>query len=95
MFHIFGALAEFERNLIREHTIVGLEAARARGRLVSWFADFQVCLLVCKSLFPISLPVVLEQKPTMVSNEIKDFQLHYGQTNQPEEQEIVVSIPVW
>ena len=33
MFHIFGALAEFERNLIRERTIAGLESARARGRL--------------------------------------------------------------
>ncbi len=33
VFHIFGALAEFERNLIRERTIAGLEAARARGRL--------------------------------------------------------------
>src|SRR6476661_2286544 len=33
IFHIFGALAEFERNLIRERTIAGLEAARARGRL--------------------------------------------------------------
>jgi len=32
-FHIFGALAEFERNLIRERTIAGLESARARGRL--------------------------------------------------------------
>jgi DNA invertase Pin-like site-specific DNA recombinase len=32
IFHIFGALAEFERNLIRERTIAGLEAARARGR---------------------------------------------------------------
>ncbi len=32
VFHIFGALAEFERNLIRERTIAGLEAARARGR---------------------------------------------------------------
>ncbi len=32
MFHIFGALAEFERNLIRERTKAGLEAARARGR---------------------------------------------------------------
>src|SRR6266699_2118566 len=31
IFHIFGALAEFERNLIRERTIAGLEAARARG----------------------------------------------------------------
>jgi len=32
VFHIFGALAEFERNLIRERTIAGLSAARARGR---------------------------------------------------------------
>jgi DNA invertase Pin-like site-specific DNA recombinase len=33
VFHIFGSLAEFERNVIRERTIAGLEAARARGRL--------------------------------------------------------------
>ena len=32
VFHIFGALAEFERNLIRERTRAGLAAARARGR---------------------------------------------------------------
>lgn len=32
VFHIFGALAEFERELIRERTRAGLEAARARGR---------------------------------------------------------------
>jgi DNA invertase Pin-like site-specific DNA recombinase len=32
IFHIFGALAEFERNLIRERTNAGLVAARARGR---------------------------------------------------------------
>jgi DNA invertase Pin-like site-specific DNA recombinase len=32
VFHIFGALAEFERNLIRERTKAGLQAARARGR---------------------------------------------------------------
>ncbi len=32
IFHIFGALAEFERNLIRERTQAGLVAARARGR---------------------------------------------------------------
>ncbi|HDR9584029.1 TPA: recombinase family protein [Burkholderia stabilis] len=31
-FHVFGALAEFERNLIRERTQAGLLAARARGR---------------------------------------------------------------
>ena len=33
VFHIFGALAEFERDLIRERTKAGLEAARARGRV--------------------------------------------------------------
>lgn len=32
VFHIFAALAEFERNLIRERTQAGLQAARARGR---------------------------------------------------------------
>lgn len=32
VFHIFGAMAEFERNLIRERTKAGLDAARARGR---------------------------------------------------------------
>lgn len=31
-FHLFGALAEFERELIRERTNAGLAAARARGR---------------------------------------------------------------
>ena len=33
VFHIFGALAEFERSLIRERTHAGLAAARARGRI--------------------------------------------------------------
>lgn len=32
IFHVFGALAEFERELIRERTQAGLKAARARGR---------------------------------------------------------------
>ena len=32
VFHTFGALAEFERDLIRERTNAGLQAARARGR---------------------------------------------------------------
>ncbi len=31
-FHLFAALAEFERDIIRERTKAGLEAARARGR---------------------------------------------------------------
>lgn len=33
IFHIFGALTEFERNLIKERTTAGLASARARGRL--------------------------------------------------------------
>ncbi len=32
IFHIFGALAEFERSIIRERTSAGLEAARAAGK---------------------------------------------------------------
>ena len=33
IFSIFGALAEFERELIRERTIAGIQAARSRGRM--------------------------------------------------------------
>ena len=32
IFHVFAALAEFERSLVRERTRAGLAAARARGR---------------------------------------------------------------
>ena len=32
VFHVFGALAEFERSIIRERTMAGLAASRARGR---------------------------------------------------------------
>src|SRR5437870_5635697 len=32
VFHIFGALAEFERDIVRQRTLAGLAAARARGR---------------------------------------------------------------
>jgi DNA invertase Pin-like site-specific DNA recombinase len=33
VFHVFGAMAEFERSLIQERTQAGLAASRARGRL--------------------------------------------------------------
>ena len=33
IFHIFASLSEFERNLIKERTVAGLVAARARGRV--------------------------------------------------------------
>ncbi|WP_336509957.1 recombinase family protein [Agrobacterium tumefaciens] len=32
VFHLFGALAQFERDLIRERTRAGLQAAEERGR---------------------------------------------------------------
>lgn len=32
VFHVFGAVAEFERDLILERTMAGLEAAKVRGR---------------------------------------------------------------
>jgi DNA invertase Pin-like site-specific DNA recombinase len=32
IFHVFGALAEFGRSIIRKRTKAGLEAARARGK---------------------------------------------------------------
>jgi DNA invertase Pin-like site-specific DNA recombinase len=32
IFHIFGSLAEFERDIIKERTQAGLQAARTRGR---------------------------------------------------------------
>ena len=32
VFQVFGAVAEFERDLVLERTVAGLEAARARGR---------------------------------------------------------------
>ena len=33
IFHVFGALAEFERDMIRERTLAGIEAARKRGKI--------------------------------------------------------------
>ncbi len=33
VFHLFGALAQFEREIIRDRTVAGLSAARARGRV--------------------------------------------------------------
>ena len=33
IFHVFGALAEFERDMIRERTLAGIEAAKRRGKI--------------------------------------------------------------
>jgi len=34
LFHVFGALAQYERALIRERVVAGLGAAKRRGRIV-------------------------------------------------------------
>nr|WP_308811400.1 recombinase family protein [Nitrosospira multiformis] len=41
VFHIFAALAEFERGVIRERTRAGLRAARERGRVGAGLQHFQ------------------------------------------------------
>jgi len=46
IFHIFGALAEFERNLIKERTNAGLAAARARGKLLVYY-KLEKCCICC------------------------------------------------
>ena len=33
LFHVFGALAQYERSLIQERVVAGLEAAKKRGRV--------------------------------------------------------------
>jgi Resolvase, N terminal domain len=47
VFHVFGALAEFERDLIRERTHAGLVAARARGRLFVLEVPSEIIMTVC------------------------------------------------
>lgn len=45
MFHVLGALAEFERSLIAERTRAGLAAAKSRGGILgrpSKLSDFQI-----------------------------------------------------
>jgi DNA invertase Pin-like site-specific DNA recombinase len=61
VFHLFRALAEFERNLIKEQTVAGLMATRSRGRvggqslllgviyifqLISFFVNFGEALIL-------------------------------------------------
>src|SRR5690242_12217177 len=66
VFHVFGALAEFERDIIKERTQAGLEAARVRGKLGGrpkalspekiklarkWYADTSTSVAeICKML---------------------------------------------
>jgi DNA invertase Pin-like site-specific DNA recombinase len=42
MFHVLSAIAEFERDLIRERVIAGIRRARSQGRRVGRPAKYQV-----------------------------------------------------
>jgi DNA invertase Pin-like site-specific DNA recombinase len=61
IFHFFGSLAEFERDLIRERTQAGLAAARARGRNggrpKSRLADEKTLALAKKMYMDKTIPV--------------------------------------
>jgi DNA invertase Pin-like site-specific DNA recombinase len=58
-FHLFAALAEFERALIRERTQAGLAAARARGRhVVALYNDKQHSIAEICRIMGISKPTL-------------------------------------
>ena len=68
-FHLFAALAEFERDVIRDRTAIGLEAARARGRkggrprkLAQKDQDLARALLAEGSTPFVGVPVAAEPK---------------------------------
>ena len=82
VFHMFGALAEFERNLIRERTMAGLQAARARGkkggrpkslsrdkqkRLVQLYKDETISVKEICQMLKISKPTLYKYLKTSTS----------------------------
>lgn len=71
IFHIFGALAEFERALVRERTQAGLAAARARGRVGG-----RPCRL---SATQVRMAQQLLQNPEMTTQQVADA-LHVSRT---------------
>jgi DNA invertase Pin-like site-specific DNA recombinase len=72
VFHLFGAIAEFERDLIRERTQAGLQAARARGRRGGTRAP-RVSILPRKS--PWSKPSTTT-KPTALRTSVRRYASH-------------------
>ncbi len=64
VFHVFAALAEFERNLIRERTVAGLAAARARGRRGGRKAKMSKADVRKAAAMLLDPPVLLLDEPT-------------------------------
>ena len=76
MFHVLGAVAEFERDLIRERVIAGIKRAKAQGRHLGRPRRYQVDLARIKELMGegLSLRAVarsLEVHPSAVSRAIR------------------------
>lgn len=69
MFQIMGAFAEFERNIIRERSMEGLIAARARGRIGGRRAVIRDDMV----------PQIIEMRKTMTVLEVA-FQLKVGES---------------
>jgi len=71
VFHLFGALSEFERGLIRERTMAGLKAAKAMGRVGGRPASLGTSdLVVAKAL--------LKDKTITVKEVAKRLKTHYS-----------------
>src|SRR5436309_5328786 len=70
VFHIFGALAEFERDIIKDRTKAGLSAARARGRLggrpKAKMLDTPKKVALAQSLYENSIGKYLSSFPILV-----------------------------
>ncbi|GAB3513350.1 recombinase family protein [Spirosoma knui] len=64
VFNLFASLAEFERDLIRERTLAGLAAARARGRIggrpKGLSAEAQVKARAVKTMYALKTHTILE-----------------------------------
>ena len=76
IFHIFSALAEFERDVIRERTKAGLQAARARGRLGGrpfLLAPKSVARL--KKLYDARKNTVMEIYPSHMNSRLEPLEL--------------------
>lgn len=84
VYHVFSAVAEFQRDLIRENTVHGLQAARERGKrlgrplLLNEYAVVEAHRLYCQQSVPIpELAGRLRVSPSTVSRAFKRYGLDY------------------
>jgi len=85
VFCLFGALAEFERQLIRDRTLAGLAAARARGRVGGrprsmTAAKLRLARAMRKQVPPVSLGRIAVEQGLAKSTVARDLP---GQSSRP------------